>query len=211
MSRKIKIIGIGGGSSSGKTYLCNELVNIFGNDKILAIPIDAYYKDLKHLKMEDREKINFDHPSSFEFDLLYKHLNQIKNNNQIKLPIYDYTTHTRKNEYHIIDKEYCVILIEGILSSYNKEIRDMMSLNVFIDTPNQLRKLRRTKRDLENRERTLESILKQYKNTVEPMYKKYVEPMKKYSDIIIKEISNNDKGYITLINKIKDIINLDEK
>ena len=140
MNKKTHIIGIGGGSSSGKTYLCNKLVKMFGNEHILAIQVDAYYKDLKHLKMHDREKVNFDHPSSFEFDLLYKQLNQIKNNHPIKIPIYDYTTHTRKKEYHIIDKEYCVILIEGILSAYSKEIREMMSLNVFIDTPNHLRK-----------------------------------------------------------------------
>ena len=211
MNKKVHIIGISGGSSSGKTYLCNNLMNQFEDIDILQIKLDSYYFDLKHLSMEEREKNNFDHPSAFDFNLLNKHLNQIKNNLIAKIPIYDYTTHTRKSEYTIIDKEYCLILVEGILSLYDEQIRNMMSFSVYIDISNDIRKQRRIKRDLNSRERTFESISKQYKNTVEPMYMKYIEPTKIFSDIIINEISNKDKGYIKLLDKINTIINNYEK
>ena len=164
MNKKVHIIGVAGGSSSGKTYLCNNLMSKFENIDILQMKLDSYYFDLKHLSMEDREKNNFDHPSAFDFNLLYAHLKQIKNNLITKIPIYDYTTHTRKSECTIIDKEYCLILVEGILSLYDEQIRNMMSFSVYIDVSNDIRKHRRIKRDLDSRERTFESISKQYKN-----------------------------------------------
>ena len=205
LNNKVHIIGITGGSSSGKTYLCNNLINYFKGINILQIKLDSYYYDLKHLTMTEREKNNFDHPSAFDFNLLSKHLKQIKNNLYTEIPIYDYTTHTRKSEYRIIDKEYCLILVEGILSLYNEQIRNMFYCSVYINISNEIRKSRRLKRDLESRDRTIESITKQYSETVEPMYKKYIEPTKEFADISIKEISNSDKGYTELIKKINTI------
>ena len=207
MNKGIQIIGITGGSGSGKTFLCDNLVNHFNANDILEIKLDSYYFDLKHLKMEEREKNNFDHPSSFDFNLLYKHLKQIQEGLITNIPVYDYTTHTRKSEYQIINKEYCLILVEGILSLYNEQIRNMMSFSVYIDIPNNIRKKRRLKRDLAQRERTAESISLQYTNTVEPMYTKYIKPTKKFSDVVIKEINYKDIGYIQLLDKINTILN----
>ena len=207
MNKKNHIIGITGGSGAGKTYLCKNLVERFKGIDILQIKLDSYYFDLKHLPMQEREKNNFDHPSSFDFDLLYKHLEQIKNNAPTKVPLYDYKTHTRKLGFNLVDKEYCLILVEGILSLYNEQIRNMLSCSVYINISNKIRKERRLKRDLATRERSIESITKQYKDTVEPMYMKYIKPTEKYSDILIKKISNNDIGYLELIEKIKTITN----
>ena len=133
LNNKIYIIAITGGSGSGKTFLCNKLIKEFGEDKILKIEVDSYYKNLAHLKMEKREKNNFDHPNAFEFDLLYKDLKKIKDSKKINIPIYDYKTHTRKNKFRIIDKQYTVVLLEGIFSTYKQNIRDMLYLNIFID------------------------------------------------------------------------------
>ena len=205
MNNNLSIIGIAGGSGSGKTYLCNKINKLF-KEKILIIKVDSYYKDLSHLKFSAREKNNFDHPSSFEFNLLYKQLSDLNNKKNIKMPIYNYKKHLREKEYTLIDREYTLILVEGILSLYDTKIRKMMCCNVFIDTYNHIRKERRIKRDQNNRDRTLNSILNQYENTVEPMYKKFIEPTKKYSDIIIKECNDNDNGYRLLLEKIKKIV-----
>ena len=206
MNNNPYIIAITGGSGSGKTFLCNKLIREFGEEKILKIEVDSYYKNLVHLKMEEREKNNFDHPDAFEFDLLYEDLNKIKNSKKINIPLYDYKTHTRKNEYRLIDREYNIILLEGIFSTYKTNIRNMLYLNTFIDISNRIRKNRRIKRDKQKRERTLESIEYQYSNTVKPMYEKYVEPTKKYADLIIKEISKSDEGYIKLLEIISTLI-----
>ena len=206
LNKKIKIIAITGGSGSGKTFLCNKIIKEFGEEKILKIEVDSYYKDLIHLPMKEREKNNFDHPDAFEFDLLYTHINKIKNLEEFDIPIYDYKTHTRKNKVKSIDGMYTLILLEGIFSTYIKKIRDMFYLNIFMDISNKTRKDRRIRRDKKKRNRTIESIEHQYTTTVEPMYKKYVEPTKKYSDIIIKDVSKNDKGYIKLLETISTLI-----
>ena len=206
MNNKIHIIAITGGSGSGKTFLCDKIIKKFGDNKILKIEVDSYYKDLIHLKMEEREKNNFDHPDALEFDLLYTHLNRIKNLKKVDIPIYNYKTHTRKNIFNSIDKIYDIVLLEGIFSTYKENIRDMLSLNIFIDTPNKIRKKRRIERDSKKRDRTIKSIEYQYTTTVEPMYKKYVEPTKKYSNIIIKDVSKSDKGYVKLLSTISKLI-----
>ena len=205
-NNKIHIIAITGGSGSGKTFLCDKIIKKFNTKKILKIEVDSYYKDLIHLKMEKREKNNFDHPDAFEFDLLYTHLNKIRNLKQVDIPIYNYKTHTRKKKINSVDKRYDIILLEGIFSTYKKNIRDMLSLNIFIEISNEIRKKRRIERDSKKRNRTIESIESQYAKTVEPMYKQYVEPTKKYSDIVIKDISKNDKGYIKLLQTISTLI-----
>ena len=204
--QKTYIIGIAGGSSSGKTFLCNKLIKKYNN--INSIKVDSYYKDLKNITFEEREKNNFDHPSAFEFNLLIKHLSHILKDEKIKIPIYDYKNHIRSDKFYYINKNYNLILIEGIFSLYKKEIRDMLSLSIFIDTPNDIRKDRRLIRDKKNRKRSISSIIKQYEKTVEPMYTKHVEPTKKYADIIIKNIESTDLGYLELIKKIEKIVNL---
>ena len=199
------IIGITGGSGSGKTYLSNKLINKFGKDNINLIHMDSYYNDLKYLSMEEREKNNFDQPNAFDFNLLSNHLKNLDNKGNVEIPIYDYKTHTRTNKTSkIIYKP--ILIIEGIFAIYNKKIRDLMNLTVYIDIENNIRKERRIKRDTIQRNRTEDSIIYQYENVVEPMYKKYISPMKNKSNLILKEISEKSNEFNKLINYINKII-----
>tara|TARA_B100001142_G_scaffold24939_2_gene22719 strand:+ start:6912 stop:7535 length:624 start_codon:yes stop_codon:yes gene_type:complete len=199
------IIGITGGSGSGKTYLSNKLIDIFGEQNINLIQMDSYYNDLKHLSMEEREKNNFDEPNAFDFNLLLDHLKTLDNIGNVEIPVYDYKTHTRKSKTSgIIYKP--ILIIEGIFAIYNKKIRNLMNLAVFIDIENNIRKERRIKRDMIQRERTEDSIIYQYENVVEPMYKKYISPMKKKSNLILKEISEKSNEFNKLVNYINKII-----
>ncbi len=165
--------------------------------------MDSYYKDLAHLSMQEREVNNFDHPDAFDFELLVDHLNILFNEDSVKIPIYDYKTHTRKKNTEEI-KYKPIIIIEGIFSMYYKKLRELMDYKVFIATSNKTRKERRINRDKITRDRTLDSILNQYEKMVEPMYEKYIKPMKNISNLIIKE---NDKNNIN-INKLFKFIEL---
>ena len=206
MKNNIHIIGITGGSGSGKTFLCDKLIKKFCNRDLLKIEVDSYYNNLSHLSMQEREKTNFDHPNAFDFQLLHQDLNKIKKLQHINIPIYDYKTHTRKLEFNHINKIPNIILLEGIFSLYNKDIREMLTASIFVDIPNNIRKKRRIARDIKDRRRTIKSIEKQYISTVEPMYIQYIKPTKKHSNIIIKDISKSDKGYIKLIETISRLI-----
>ena len=206
LKNNVHIIGITGGSGSGKTFLCNKLIKKFGSKHLLKIEVDSYYNNLSHLSMQEREKTNFDHPNAFDFELLHQDLNKIKKLQHINIPIYDYKTHTRKLEFNHINKIYDIILLEGIFSLYSKDIRNMLTASIFVDIPNNIRKKRRISRDIKDRKRTIESIKKQYISTVEPMYTQYIKPTKKHSNIIIKDISKSDKGYIKLLEIISRLI-----
>lgn len=199
------IIGITGGSGSGKTYLSNKLIDIFGGDNINLIQMDSYYNDLKHLSMEEREKNNFDEPNAFDFTLLLDHLKTLDNIGNVEIPNYDYKTHTRKNETSKITHKP-ILIIEGIFAIYDKKVRSLMNLAVYIDIENNIRKERRIKRDMIQRERTEDSIIYQYENIVEPMYKKYILPMKNKSNLILKEISEKSNEFNILVNYINKII-----
>lgn len=199
------IIGITGGSGSGKTYLSNKLIDIFGEGNINLIQMDSYYNDLKHLSMEEREKNNFDEPNAFDFTLLLDHLKTLDNIGNVEIPNYDYKTHTRKNETSKITHKP-ILIIEGIFAIYDKKVRSLMNLAVYIDIENNIRKERRIKRDMIQRERTKDSIIYQYENIVEPMYKKYILPMKNKSNLILKEISEKSNEFNKLVNYINKII-----
>jgi len=205
---KPSLISITGGSGSGKTYLANQLVNNYGNNKISIIQVDSYYKDLKHLTMNQREKNNFDHPNAFDFSLLHKHLSKFNKSTIIEIPSYDYKTHTR-NIKKLKIKKTPIIIIEGIFSTYYKKIREMIDLNVFLDIPENIRKERRVIRDKKSRARTEKAILEQYSKTVKPMYLKYVKPLIKYSNLVIKDNSINSNEINILNNHIKSILNKD--
>jgi len=207
LNNRTHIIGITGGSGSGKSFLCKQIADKINNDEILIITVDSYYKDLSNIKFKEREKNNFDHPISIEFNLLYNHLLRIKQNEPVDIPIYNYKTHTRKKEAKFINKKYSLILLEGIFSLYDKKIRETMDNAVFIDVPNKIRKERRIIRDTKNRDRTVDSIINQYDNMVVPMFEKYIKPMKEKSNIIIKKFEKKDIGYSKLMQEIQKIIN----
>ena len=207
LNNRTHIIGITGGSGSGKSFLCRQIIDKINKDEILIITVDSYYKDLSNIKFEEREKNNFDHPISIEFNLLYNHLLRIKQNEPVDIPIYNYKTHTRKKKAKFINKKYSLILLEGIFSLYDKKIREIIDNAVFIDIPNKIRKERRIIRDTKNRDRTVDSIITQYDNMVVPMFEKYIKPMKEKSDIIIKKFEQNDIGYSKLMQEIQKIIN----
>ena len=196
------LIGITGGSASGKTYLSNKIVRHFGSETITIIQMDSYYKDLKHLPMKEREKNNFDHPNAFDFKLLNNHLKTLFSEEKIDLPVYDYKTHTRMLEIKRISITP-IILIEGIFALYDKQLRNLMHLKVFIDTPDIIRQQRRIHRDKRNRARDLDSILNQYKKTVAPMFKEYISPMKNIADLVISGNKKKDAD----INKLFKYIN----
>ncbi len=184
------LIGIAGASGSGKTLVARNLTDALGSDKVVMIQQDAYYKDLSHLSIEDRAKINFDHPDSFDHELLMVHLSQLLAGQVIEQPIYDYGIHSRKDEMRKIGP-HRIIILEGILILAIPELRDMMDIKIYIDTPADVCLIRRIGRDIHERGRSVDSVLAQYQETVRPMYLQFVEPSKRYADIIIPRGGKN--------------------
>lgn len=179
-------IAIAGGSGSGKTTIARSVVDLVGTDKVIYIQQDAYYRDQAHLSLEDRSKINYDHPDSLELDLMSRHLEALRNGQSIELPVYDFESHTRTADTITLVSEPAVI-VEGILLLSDPHLREQFDLRVYIDTDADLRLMRRLRRDILERGRTVESVLSQYERTVRPMHDRFVEPSKRYADIIIPE------------------------
>ncbi len=202
MNNNLIIIGVAGGSGSGKSSIAKYILNYYSSNKCSIIEVDSYYRDLKHLVMEDREKNNFDHPKSIDFDLLIKHLNDIQLGKSISVPIYDYKTHTRTNRVNFIKPDK-IVIIEGLFALINNKVRNFMDIKVFVETDKDSRLKRRIKRDMRDRARTYESIISQYNKSVEPMYLKHIEPTKKFSDLIITQGVKNTIAMEQLISKIK--------
>tara|TARA_B110000467_G_C18302760_1_gene472517 strand:- start:768 stop:1391 length:624 start_codon:yes stop_codon:yes gene_type:complete len=203
MKNKIIIIGIAGGSGSGKTRLVKNILNKVDNLKVDAIELDSYYKDLSHLIFSEREKSNFDHPDSVDFNLLQENLEDLINNREISVPIYDYKTHTREKNTSRKINNINVIILEGIFALYTKKIRDLMTIKLFVDTPSDIRVLRRIKRDVNKRERSIDSVMTQYKETVRPMFIEFVSPTQRYADIIIPYGGKNKISIDTIVTTIK--------
>ena len=204
MKNKVVIIGIAGGSGSGKTRLVKNTLLALSDTKTTSIEVDSYYKDLSHLPFKEREKNNFDHPNSIDFKLLYQHLKKIIDNKKIETPLYNYKEHIRdKNNVKIIEENIQIILLEGIFALYDQNIRNLMEIKIFVDTPSDVRILRRIKRDINKRKRTIESIIEQYNKTVRPMFIKYVKPTKEYADLIVPYGGKNKVSIDTIVTKIK--------
>jgi len=184
------IIGVAGGSGSGKTTVVNHIVNSIGEDNIVVLEHDSYYRDLKHLPFEERTKQNFDHPSSLETELLIRHVNALMEGYSVDVPIYDFTKHIRREETEKVHPRE-IILIDGILIFSEKELRELMDIKLFVDTDDDIRLLRRINRDIIERERSLEGVLEQYEKFVRPMHLEFVEPSKRYADIIIPHGGEN--------------------
>lgn len=200
------IIGIAGGSASGKTSIAEQLYEAFqGNHKVKILKQDDYYKDQSHLTYEERTKTNYDHPFAFDTDLLVKHLKQLKNKETIEKPTYDYTQHNRSPITETIEGRD-VIILEGIFVLAEERIRELCDILVYVDTDSDIRFIRRLKRDTQERGRSVESVCDQYLNTVRPMHEQFIEPSKKYAHIIIPEGGSNRVAVDLLITKIKSIV-----
>ena len=187
--KDILVIGIAGGTGSGKTTLMNNLIERF-SENVTLLSHDNYYKRHDDLTYEQRCALNYDEPAALETDLMARHLDQLRRGEAIDCPVYDFTQHNRSNEtVRIVPRK--VIIVEGILIFENKELRDLMDIRIFVDTDADVRLCRRIKRDVNQRGRTLESVLQQYQETVKPMHEMYVEPSKKYANIIVPEGGKN--------------------
>lgn len=200
------IIGIAGGSASGKISIAMQLYDYFkGNHKVKIIKQDDYYKDQSHLTFEERVKTNYDHPLAFDTDLLVDHLKKLKNKETIEKPTYDYTLHTRSNITETVEGRD-VIILEGIFVLAEEKVRALCDILVYVDTASDIRFIRRLKRDIEERGRSVDSVCNQYLNTVRPMHEQFIEPSKKYAHIIIPEGGSNHVAVDLLITKIKSIV-----
>ena len=189
MDNNILVIGIAGGTGSGKTTLMKNLIEKFW-DNVTVISHDNYYKRHDDLTYEQRCQLNYDEPAALETDLMARHLEQLRRGETIDCPVYDFTIHNRSDEtVRIVPKK--VIIVEGILIFEDKALRELMDIRIFVDTDADVRLCRRIKRDVNKRGRTLESVLTQYQETVKPMHEKYVEPSKKFADIIVPEGGKN--------------------
>lgn len=204
------LIGIAGGSGSGKTTVTRKLIDRLHLDDLIIIQHDSYYKDLSTFRGKPVSEINFDHPSSLDTPLLAKHLKSLKNHRPIKKPIYDFTTYERLKEKEIIQPR-SVIILEGILIFVPKELRDLMDIKIFVDTDADERLLRRLRRDITERGRSLESVMEQYTQTVKPMHLEFVEPSKIWADVIIPKGGENRVAIAMIASRIRSILNGDHE
>ncbi|MEK3981118.1 uridine kinase [Psychrobacillus sp. FSL K6-2836] len=202
------IIGITGGSGSGKTSVTNAISEVFKNHSVVVIQQDFYYKDQSHLKFEERLNTNYDHPLAFDNDLLLEHIHNLLDNKAIEKPVYDYAKHTRSSETIKIEPQD-VIILEGILVLEDERLRNMMNIKLFVDTDADLRIIRRILRDINERGRTVDSVVEQYLNVVRPMHNQFIEPTKKYADVIIPEGGQNEVAIDLMVTKIKTILETD--
>ncbi len=199
------VIGIAGGSGSGKTTVAQAILQRVGAHRISFLQHDAYYKDLRALPPVQRAEVNFDHPNSLESDLLIQHIKQLMNNRSVKVPIYDFSTHSRTDQTYFVQAR-SVILVEGILLFVESELRGLFNVKIFVDTDSDLRFIRRLQRDLAERGRTTESVIKQYLSTVRPMHLEFVEPSKRYADVIIPEGGFNTAALDMVVARIETML-----
>ena len=200
-----KVILIGGGSASGKTYVLNKVLEKLPKDKVAHVSLDDYYKDFKELPFEERAKINFDHPKSFDWKLMNSQLRDLKNGIAIEKPIYDFTIHGRSGKTEIVEPKE-IIIVEGIMALVNKDLRALGDLTVFISASRERRLVRRIDRDMRERGRTYESIIEQYFATVLPMYEEIIAPSQYYADLIINNDGYSKKSIDVLISVINTMM-----
>ncbi len=199
------IIGIAGGTGSGKTTVAREVLKHFPGASVVTIHHDSYYLDRSHLTPREREGINYDHPDAFENELLLDHLKKLKAGQPIQKPIYDYETHTRKRETVKV-RPARIILLEGILVLAEPDFRDLLDIKLYVDTDTDERFIRRLRRDIVKRGRTMEQVIEQYLKTVRPMHLQFVEPSKRYADVVIPEGGRNVVAVDLIVTKLKDIL-----
>jgi len=196
------LIGIAGGTGSGKTTVARRIYESLKGVNVVVIQQDAYYIDLSHLPLEERKKINFDHPSAFDSDLLIKHLQKLTRGQEIEKPIYSFTDYTRKEETEkVLPRD--IIILEGILVLEEEKIRNLLDIKIYVDADEDERFIRRLVRDTKERGRSMESVIEQYLTIVKPMFLQFVEPSKRYADIVIPQGGLNDVAIDIIVSKIK--------
>jgi uridine kinase len=199
------IIGVAGGTGSGKTTVAETILKRVGEEHIAFIPHDAYYRDLSHLPPKLRALVNFDHPDALETDLLVEHLKMWRQGHPIDVPIYDFKTHSRAQQTRRV-KLQRVALVEGILVFAEPKLREMFDVKLYVDADADIRFIRRLKRDIEERGRTVQSVVEQYLTTVRPMHLEFVEPSKRYADVIIPEGGHNQVAMDMVVTRIERLL-----
>ena len=200
-----KVILIGGGSASGKTYVLHKVLESLPADRVAHISLDDYYKDFSVLPMEERAKVNFDHPKAFDWKLMNQQLSDLKNGKTIEKPIYDFTIHGRKKETEIVEPKE-LIIIEGIMALVNKDLRSLGDLKIFINASREKRLVRRIARDTKERGRTYESVIDQYFTTVQPMFEEIIAPSQWYADLIINNEGYSNNSIDVLVSVLKNMM-----
>jgi uridine kinase len=199
------IIGIAGASASGKSLLANTIVNELGSDQVVVISEDSYYKDHSNIPFEERAKINYDHPNSIDHELLFQHLNELQNGKTVEVPIYNHSLHTRDSRTQIVG-QHAIIVLEGILLFVEKKLRELMDIRIYMDTSLDICLIRRMKRDIKERGRSLDSVLKQYEETVRPMYMQFIDPSKRYADVIVPRGGGNRIAIDMIKAKMRELL-----
>jgi len=204
------ILGICGGTGSGKTTIATRLAEALGPDEALLLAQDSYYKDSSHLPLEARMRLNFDHPDAVDFDLLIQHVDALRSHQSVQQPSYDFSTHVRRPETKRVDPR-SVVIVEGILIFQNSRLRELFDLRLYVDTDADVRFIRRLRRDIGERGRSLDSVVEQYLNTVRPMHQQFVEPGRRHADIVIPEGGKNDAAMELLVHWLATKVRMSEK
>jgi uridine kinase len=199
------IIGISGASASGKSLLANTIVNELGSDQVVVISEDSYYKDHGNIPFEERAKINYDHPDSIDHELLFKHLQMLQQGLPVEVPIYNHALHLREKETRTIGR-HAIIVLEGILLFVEQQLRELMDIRIFMETALDICLIRRLKRDIKERGRSLDSVLKQYDETVRPMYLQFIDPSKRYADLIVPRGGGNRIAIDMIKAKMRELL-----
>jgi uridine kinase len=207
MEKKPVVIGVAGGSGSGKTSVTKSIYEHFKGHSILMLEQDYYYKDQSHIPFEERLNTNYDHPLAFDNDLLIDHLKSLLNHEKIEKPVYDYKLHTRSDDVIVVEPKD-VIILEGILILEDERLRDLMDIKLFVDTDADIRIIRRILRDIKERGRSIDSVIEQYISVVRPMHNQFIEPTKRYADIIVPEGGQNHVAIDLMVTKIQTILEL---
>jgi len=204
MSRRI-LIGIAGGSGSGKTLVARTIVSELGSDRVVIIDQDSYYKNLEDIPLRDRDVRNFDHPDAFDNELLLRHVRELLAGRPVEQPIYDYAQHRRLEETRQVG-DHLIFVLEGILIFVDPALRDLMDIKLFIDADPDVRFIRRLRRDIVERGRSVDSIIRQYEESVRPMHMQFVDPSKRYADLIIPEGGHNKVAIDLVKTKIRELL-----
>jgi uridine kinase len=199
------VIGIAGGTGSGKTTVVNQIIKDFADEEVAVISQDSYYKDNKHLSLDERKKINFDHPRAIDFELLIKHLKELRKGNTIEQPVYSFVQHTRTADT-IKTHPRKVMIVEGILIFNDQKLRDLFDVKIYVHADSDERLIRRVRRDISERGRTVDEVLSRYQTTLKPMHEQFIEPTKTYADLIIPNDRRNKVAIDVIISLIRNNI-----